>query len=311
MLLADLMNGFIYEVGNFLQTTNARTIGIWAFALPGGLYLLFGLLYIVFCPCIHCERLLNQPAITIIKILISIFSLIGLILYLVGDNYHLIKQINERVLIITLKNTTRKVEILNEINAIQPSFLLLSLLFHRAVPQILMIIARKINREEEREDDMKFNDSFFIGIMSTLLLTTELDSWFTMVQATTDCSSQLKWVWATWILLIVVYAVHISTNSISGVVCGNQDEADTQCYGGACMIVFLVIAFAMYLLGDNRQPLDCYPISAFGRSAVKLLFIVLAATIYVIILIFYGIGCCACKDIFVEDKYQSLSWCFD
>ena len=46
MLLTDLMNGFIYEIGNLAQH-NPRTVGHVAFILPGTIYTLLGLSYII------------------------------------------------------------------------------------------------------------------------------------------------------------------------------------------------------------------------------------------------------------------------
>ena len=300
MLLADLMNGFIYEIGNLAQT-DARTVGHVAFILPGIFYLVFGLLYICICPCIVCEERMTG---CIVKYAISISSLIGLTLYLIGDNYYLVEQINEDKFITTLNNATLKVEILNRINAIQPSFLLLSIMFHRAIPQILMVFIRKFEKDQDN-----INDSFFIGMMNTLVLTTELDSWFTMVQSTNDCSSQLKWVWTMWMLMIAVYTVLLLTNSIFGLhTSENYHDKDPNCQSccGTCMIAFIVIAFALYLLGDNRQPLDCYPsLSARGRSGLKFFFIFVAAVIYVTVIIVHGFGFHLERDIFREDKNKS------
>ena len=43
------------------------------------------------------------------------------------------------------------------------------------------------------------DDSFLIGIITVVVLTTELDAWFTTVQKTSDCSAQVHWVWAIYV----------------------------------------------------------------------------------------------------------------
>ena len=95
--------------------------------------------------------------------------------YLVGDNYSLIEHIKRDEFTVTLNNVTLKNKILNQINAIQPSFLLLSIMFHSAIPQILKIFIRKF------QHDTEYNDLLFIGTINALVLTTELDLWFIMI----------------------------------------------------------------------------------------------------------------------------------
>lgn len=206
MLLTDLLNGFIYEIGNLAQH-NPRTVGHVAFILPGMIYALLGLPYVFLYPIYFSRGTFTE---NVLKCVMGVSSMIGLCLYLVSDNYYLIEQIDRDEFIVTLKNATIKVEILNKINAIQPSFLLLSIMFHRAIPQLVMIFIRKIQQEE---DTTRPNDSFFIGMINALVLTTELDSWFTMIQSTNDCSAQLKWVWVMWFLMIAVYTALLVMNS--------------------------------------------------------------------------------------------------
>ena len=276
MLLTDLMNGFIYEIGNLAQQ-NPRTVGHVAFILPGTIYALSGSSYII----LYLVRFSREPSIVrALKCTMGISSIIGLCLYLVGDNYYLIEQIERDEFIVTLNNVTLKNKILNQINTIQPSFLLLSIMFHRAIPQILKIFIRKFQR------DIEYNDSFFIGTINALVLTTELDSWFTMVQSTNNCSSQLKWVWAMWFLMIAVYTALLVINGVVGFSTGYRDSGAFQGCCGGLVVVFTVITFGFYLLGDNRQPLDCY-LSNAARSSTKLLFVIIAGIIYTTVSIFY------------------------
>lgn len=281
MLLADLLNGFIYEIGNMAQT-NARTVGRVAFILPGILYALCGLSYFIGYLVVKEEEL----KIKAVKILMGMSSLVGLTLYLIGDNYYLIEQIHTDKFVDTLSNTTQKIEILNRINAVQPSFLLLSIIFYRVIPQILKIFIR----EWVKDSSETKNSSFRIGMMNTLMLTTEFDSWFTMVQATSDCSSQLKWVMVMWVLMIIGYVTHMLINRILKTNISNGKDYEFQYFGGGYMVFFIVFAFALYLLGDNRQPLECSSLSARGRSDLKFFFILVAGLIYFIVILIYAIA---------------------
>ena len=284
MLLADLLNGLIYEIGNIVQT-NARTVGRAAFILPGIFYAVCGLIYFIRYLVIIEDK---PKKLKFIKALMGISSLAGLTLYLIGDNYYLIEQIRTDKFVDTLSNTTQKTEILNRINAIQPSFLLLSIIFYRVIPQILKIFIRKWFKDTSEAK----NSSYFIGMRNTLVLTTEFDSWFTMIQATRDCSSQLNWVLAMFLLMIIGYITHMLINSILEMNTNNRKHP-FQYFSGGCMVFFIVLnfAFAFYLLGDNRQPLECSSsLSARRRSGLKFFFIFVAGVIHSIVILIHLIG---------------------
>ena len=282
MLLADLLNGLIYEIGNLVQT-NARTVGRVAFILPGIFYAVCGMIYFIRYLVIIEDK---PKKLKFIKALMGISSLTGLTLYLIGDNYYLIEQIRTDKFVDTLSNTTQKIEILNRINAIQPSFLLLSIIFYRAIPLILKIFIRKWFKDSSETK----NSSYFIGMRNTLVLTTEFDSWFTMVQATSDCSSQLNWVVAMFMLMIIGYVTHMLISSILELNIKDRKDCNFQFSVGGYMVYFIAFAFVFYLLGDNRQPLECSPLSARKRSGLKFFFIFVAGIIYSIVILIHLIG---------------------
>ena len=187
----------IFEGGN-IALSNARGIGQWAFLIPGIYFILIALMYITCCPIISKE----SRAVKVVKLAISFSTIIGLILYLLADNYHLIEQIEQDKFLANLSDTNAlKAEIYGRINAIQPSFLLLSIVFYRAIPHFIVLF---ISKYDGRESETK-NMTVWIGIINVVVLTTELDSWFTMVQNTSDCSAQVHWVWAMWVLMTVGY----------------------------------------------------------------------------------------------------------
>ena len=100
MLLTDLLNGFIYEIGNLAQH-NPRTVGQVAFILPGMIYALLGLPYVILYPTFFSR---GSVIVNFLKCVMGVSSMIGLCLYLVGDNYYLIEQIDRDEFIVTQGN---------------------------------------------------------------------------------------------------------------------------------------------------------------------------------------------------------------
>ena len=57
-----------------------------------------------------------------------------------------------------------------------------------------------------------------------------------------------------------------------------------DCVVGWTAIVALCVAFPLYLIGDNRLPLDCYSsLSDTNRSSLRLFFLLLALIVYVLL----------------------------
>lgn len=275
MLIADLLNGIIYECGNIAQS-NARAVGLVAFIIPSIFFVVLSVAYIIYT-VIKIFRSEDFQLGKIFNFVFSIFSLAGLILYLIADNYYLIEQINNDVFIIALNDTSEiKLEIIQRINAIQPSFLFFAIILYRIIPQGFSGLIKHGNDDDIVSED----DSVWIGVIHALMVITDFDSWFTLIQSTNDCSIQLKWVWAMWVVIIALYMVYMLIRSTIG--CYKNSDGAICAYP---VMIFIMIAFLFYLLGDNRQPLDCHLVG-YSRSSLKLFFLICAFCIFSPIIVF-------------------------
>lgn len=291
-LICDLLNGIIYESGN-LALTNARVNGILAFVLSEVLYIILIVIIVAILirsiPLDDCFQKIGST-------IIVIFSIIGLNVYLIVDNYHLIEQIRQDQYLITLNDTDEREDIFGRINIVQPALLLLAILLFKVIPTVckqVMTWYGGNDSKTEKDDELKLlTKSFWIGAFNVLTLTTEFDAWFTLIQAYNDCSSQVYIVWGLWICIVVIYSVFLVLIFIFTL--HYKEDYQTEPAGYKIILlkliicIWIVLFFSLYLLGDNRQPLDCYNTLTLGfngkiRSILKLFFLSFALVSFVCI----------------------------
>lgn len=314
-LICDLMNGIIYEIGN-LALTNARINGILAFVIPEVVFIVFIVLTATLITKAFVKLNCNGPCEIIICTIIILSSSIGLILYLIFDNYYIIEQIQQDQYLIALNDTDEMEDIHGRINAIQPSLLLLAILFFKGIPKVFKkILTWYGDTNSETEDAYDYDDlnkSIWIGMFNVLTLTTEFDAWFTLIQHFNDCSIQVYLVWVLWICMVCLFLFFLIC-VFSCTIGRCWDDYDKWAVVVSIpLIICIVTTFSLYLLGDNRQPLDCYDTLTEGfdgklRSGIKLLFLSIAFVSYTCILtLFFIIICCMLHDIpHKEDKKNS------
>ena len=147
--------------------------------------------------------------------------------------------------------------------------------------------------DKECEEDMDY--SLYKEMVNTAVLIIKFDSWFTIIQSAGSCASpiQLGLVWFLWFLLnFGVYNILIAIRIFSycnGHCHVGQDHFRSNLFYGLIMAIVFLIAFALSLLGDNSQPLDCYQQVS---PTVKLLFLLISflsflSSIVMIIYIMY------------------------
>ena len=288
MLLADLMNGIIYQISN-LVITEARILGLLATLLPGVLFLLGAAAYLI--AAMFSDTLWsNYDSTEKAKLLfIGFSSLFGLTMYFFADNYYIFEEIRQDQLLTNFNNTMMQMDAFNSINSIQPTFLVLAIIFFRAVPYAIELLSKECNVENSLEDDT--TKSIYSGILNVVVVTIEFDSWFTIIQTVGDCSiqsnAQLVSAWILWSVMIIIYSTLMAVSGILGYYNdknknGNNDEKDL-CFGIVIMVA-LVVGFGLYLLSDNAQPIDCY-ISFRNRSIMKLSFLLFSLAEYIAFLL--------------------------
>ena len=128
------------------------------------------------------------------------------------------------------------------------------------------------------------------------VLIIKFDSWFTIIQSAGSCASPIQ-LYRPGLVLVVfgVYGILIAIKIFSycnGHCHVGQDHFRSNLFYGLIMAIVFLIAFALSLLGDNSQPLDCYQQVS---PAVKLCFLLISfisflssIVIYIVYLSFTG-----------------------
>ena len=108
-----------------------------------------------------------------------------------------------------------------------------------------------------------------------------------------DClSSRDIAVWILWTVMIVMHGVIMLVHGIGRLFLDNNFV--DLCFSIIVMIV-VEIAFGLYLLGDNAQPLDCYTaISPRNLHIMRLCFLSFSFIIYAAFTLVAGL-CIECK----------------
>lgn len=168
----------------------------------------------------------------------------------------------------------------NTINSIQPTFLVLAIIFFRAIPYAIELLSKECNIDDSLKDNT--TKSIYGGILNVVVVTIEFDSWFTIIQSMGDCSmhpnAQLVSAWILWTVMVIIYITLLVVSGIIGYF--NDDDSDNGlldlCFG-IVIAIALAVGFGLYLLSDNAQPIDCYTALTFrNRSIMKLSFLLFA-----------------------------------
>ena len=294
MLVADLLNGIIFESGN-LARTNAVAYGVVAFLIPGTLFMIVAsnhVLIAIYNTYTKLKKTDYAVSKTCEMTLISIVSFIGVIIYFVADNYYLVEQIRHNKFL-TDFNSTTEIGVFVNINSIQPPLLVLGIIFHQAIPRAIKAVTRPHTKDPDSADE----DSIYLGVMNMTVATLEFDSLFTLIQTIGIClkSIDLAFAWVLWTHLMIVYIGTLIFRAIQGYV-KSYKYSKIKFYDlvwGVLVIILTWIAFGLYLLGDNRHPLDCYlSLSDRVKSILRLSFLVLAFVNYSFLATYFFIGLC-------------------
>lgn len=316
MVVTDLLNGIIFEAGNIAAVSDATAVGVLAFILPGSLYLIFGLIYIE-KSMVNSYRMYykNQKKETkdeskVVELsLISLVSFAGTIVYFIGDNFYIVEQIRHGTFLTTLNSST-KIESFEKINNIQPPFLVLGIVLYQAIPIGIKILFKswKGDSDETAMADLNLSSSeikgsIFYGALKIAVVTVALDSLFTVIQKNGICPGPnvIAYIWILWLIISVMYVMILLISGILGCIRLYQDNSKGKkvwvwdCVLGWIAIVGLSVAFPLYLLGDNRLPLDCYYLSSSRSDAngsiLRLCFLLVALIVYALsaLYLFYAL----------------------
>ena len=283
ILLSDNLNGLIKQISDIIATTEAQGVSAYlAIILPGIFYVVSGLIY---TPLLNHHQLRadskkDSRYVKIVNVIVSWSVFFGGILYFVGDN---IVETTEQFLGDNFNATeTNNTNPLNIANSIQPILLILALILHDILPyefkqaQLKDRGKKSNNNDKESKEDIDY--SLYKEMVNIAVLIIKFDSWFTIIQSSGICTSQVQLglVWFLWFLLSFgVYSILVVIRIYSYYESHRhkrQNNFQSNILYGFIMAVVFLIAFALSLLGDNNQPLDCYQAS----SSVKLCFILVS-----------------------------------
>ena len=261
-LLSDNLNGIIKQIGDVSATTEAQNVSAYlAVILPGIFLATFGLIY---TPLLNAHELRDDNKKCygkIVNIIVSWSVFFGGISYFVGDN---IVETTEQILFDDFNGsmTNSTTHTLSTVKSIHPILLILALILHDILPYEFKQIQIKDHREKHKSDDKEHKEdtdnSLYKEMVNVAVLIIKFDSWFTIIQSSGICASQVQLglIWFLWFLLSFgVYSILITIRIYSY---KREDYFKSNILYGLIMAVVFLIAFAISLLGDNSQPLDCY-----------------------------------------------------
>ena len=131
-------------------------------------------------------------------------------------------------------------------------------------------------------------------ILNIVAVTVEFDAAFTLLQQVGNCTHEhIALVWIMWIVMIILYSTAIVVNRIKG---WCKSDNDNKINFACCIIIWmilLVIAFAFYLISDNRQPLECYH-HTLSITSTRLSFVLISSCIFIVLIC--TICCIPCCD---------------
>ena len=282
MLLADLLNGIIYQISN-LVATEARIFGLLATLLPPILFLLGATSYLFAAPLTIWKDFELKEKVKLLFIGGS--SLFGLTMYFFADNFYIFEEIRLDLLLRNLNDTALQMDSYNTINSIQPTFLVLAIIFFRAVPYAIELLSTQCDVNESLKDNTK--TSVYVGILNVVVITIEFDSWFTIIQTTGDCSTQQAISsWILWIAMIIIYCTIMIFSAIIGFQYDEKDNGIVDIFFGIGIIIGLTAGFGLYLFSDNAQPFDCYTVvTPRNQSIMRLSFLLFSLVGYVAFII--------------------------
>ena len=292
MLLADLLNGIIYQTSN-LVTTEVRALGLLATLFPPVFFLLSAISYLFVAPLTIWSKFEVEEKVKLLFIAGS--SLFGLTMYFFADNFYIFEEIRQDLLLRNLNDTALQMDAYNTINSIQPTFLVLAIIFFRAVPYAIELLSTQCGVDESLNDNTQ--TSVYVGILNVVVITIEFDSWFTIIQTTGDCSTQpsaqVISAWILWIAMIIIYCTIMIFSAIIGFYYDKKDNGLLDFFLGIIIIIGLTAGFGLYLLSDNAQPFDCYTaLTPRNQSIMRLSFLLFSLAVYItfiFIAIFFAI----------------------
>lgn len=212
ILLADLISGIIYQSG-IIAMNEAKNYAFTAILLPGGLFILFVILYLITARLLLWEECENLEKVKLF--ILGIISSAGLTVHFFADNYYIVEQIHQDVYLNSL-NGTEQTNTFRKINSVQVSLMIIALVFYRAIPHAVNLLSK--------ECCSSLSDcstkSIYTGLLNVVATTIEFDFFFTLLQGyyegdcSTQSSVQLKFVWGVWSLFIVLYTSYLIASVI-------------------------------------------------------------------------------------------------
>ena len=67
-------------------------------------------------------------------------SVFGLIMYIFADNFIIFTEIQQNLLLSDFNDTALQIDTLNQINSVQPTFLVLAIIFYQAIPYAIQLL---------------------------------------------------------------------------------------------------------------------------------------------------------------------------
>ena len=155
---------------------------------------------------------------------------------------------------------------------------------------ILLNLMPQSNATNNNEED---KNHFYTTIIESFAMITELDAWYTAIITVAKynafkftCSKDVTTsFWIAFVLVMIGLGAYLALTCAINYFKKEDKKEDCCIYVAMCVsILFVWIISAFYILGDNKQPLDCYN-SQNNMNRVHLSFVCVSLTVYIVILI--------------------------
>ena len=297
ILIVDITNGILVELGNIVGTEGGKMLaGYPALVVPGGIYLIVGVMYVIYLLYNNKNLLKTSTSTYILETLLSSSVCIGSLFYFVGDN-----------LASLYENIGESDKKITEIDNIRPYLLIISIIFYRLIPYAIDNRLNKLENDTSNSsqgtsetgvetlstdsEGKSICKSMFEEVVKAAAMTVEFDSWFTVVLTASLCTSntQLVCVWVLYCFMVIVYLVILLLNIDTCVIEAHGHRWHCHTCHNIFLGFSLSVALGTYLVADNMRPLSCHFEAT--PTKLKLSLLLVAGVVYLTLFIASSLHC--------------------
>lgn len=278
ILLMDILSGIIEQSG--MIDNNTTVAGAVAIALPGVLYLIFGIAYLIYTIVHYCREAQTCQGKCVYDIFISFVVFIGSISYFIGDN-----------IMSFAESFERSDEFLDRVNASRVVLLVLAVVAYKIIPPVADEVFKDYWEEDSTNQDIE-NKIYTISQLSAnaVVLTLDFDTLYTVPLVLMSCSSKSQEV-SIWVLFAIMSVIYFLSFIVSIFVkvgsCTCEGNNKISYMIGFAIAIIMTFFNGVYLLFDNEYPIICYKYGSGIIEIGKLVVFVVIFLVYSFVIGFF------------------------